>query len=446
MVLSSRTAALGTENAFALLRHIDECRRRGLDVVMLNLGEPDFDTPGFVADAAVAAIRNGNTHYCDPSGLVPLRTAIAGHIGASRGLAVPADRVVVTPGAKPTIGYTFQAYVEPGDEVIYPSPGFPIYESWAAYVGARPVPLALDEERGFTADGDDLQRLLSPATKLVILNSPSNPTGGVFSPQQVAELADAIQEGGHPDMRVYSDEVYEHLLFDGATHHSIASEPGMADRCIIAGGHSKGFAMTGWRLGFAVLPTVAEARFFEQLNINLVSCVPPFVQDAGAAALTDPRAEPAVAAMVAELEARRDWIVAALNAIPGVTCRVPGGAFYVFPNVAGMCRSLGVRNALASLPPDEAAQWLPATLLQMFLLYRHGVATMDRASFGRIGAEAEDYLRLSFAAGIDELRRGVERIAAAATDTTGFASFMSAEKALIAAGPAPPVRSSSQAD
>lgn len=427
MVLAARTRGLGTENAFKILHDIATCRARGIDVVPLNLGEPDFDTPGFIADAAVAEIRAGNTHYSDPAGIAPLREAIAGHVASSRGIPVDPEQVVVTAGAKPTIGYALQAYVEPGDEVIYPSPGFPIYESWVTYMGAKPVPLQLSEDRGFTFTAADLDRLITPATKLVILNSPSNPTGGVLSEPDLAGIAAVLGARGGAPIRVYSDEVYEHLVFDGEAHHSISSQPEMAAMTVLVGGHSKSFAMTGWRLGFAVLPTRAEARFFEQLNINLFSCVPPFIQHAGVAALTDPTSAAAVAVMVEQLQTRRDWMVAALNDIPGVSCLQPKGAFYTFPNVSAMCRHLGVLQAFEALPPQAAGHWTPATMLQMFLLYRHGVATMDRASFGRIGTAGQHYLRLSFAAGIDELRRGVDRIGQAAADITGFASFNEGE-------------------
>ncbi|HEU4641797.1 MAG TPA: pyridoxal phosphate-dependent aminotransferase [Gemmatimonadaceae bacterium] len=428
-LVARRMSTLGTENAFKLGADIARCVARGMRVVRLNLGEPDFDSAPHINDAAIDAIRAGKTHYCDPAGLPELRRAIAAHVCRTRALDVDPDRVVVTPGGKPSIGYAMQTYVDPGDEVIYPSPGFPIYESWISYVGARPVPLALRDEDDFAITPGALAQAITPRTKLIILNSPSNPTGGVLSRSELAALAEVIIERASPQVRVYSDEIYEHILFDGAAHHSIAAEPGMAERTIIASGHSKGFAMTGWRLGWAVLPTLEEAALFKQLNVNVVSCVPPFIQEAGRAALEDPASGQAVSDMVCAFQTRRDWVVDALRAIPGVRCRKPQGAFYVFPNVAGVCESLGITDAYQALPVAARDRTSPSTLLQRFLLERHGVATMDRSSFGRIGASGEHFLRLSIANSMDELREGVNRIAAAAADRAGCAEFLAAELA-----------------
>ncbi|HEX6535936.1 MAG TPA: pyridoxal phosphate-dependent aminotransferase [Gemmatimonadaceae bacterium] len=424
VLFAQRTSALGTENAFKLTADIARCTARGMSVVRLNLGEPDFESAPHINEAAIAAIRAGKTHYCDPAGLPELRRAIACHVMRTRGVEVDPDRVIVTPGGKPSIGYTLQAYVDPGDEVIYPSPGFPVYESWITYVGARPVPLHLSEEDDFAVTPDALARLITPRTKLIILNSPSNPTGGVLSAETLAGIASVIRERCHPQARVYSDEIYEHILFDGETHRSIAAEPGMAERTIISSGHSKGFAMTGWRLGWAVLPTSAEAGLFKQLNINVMSCVPPFIQEAGRAALERPESEGDVARMVAAFQERRDWVVRALNEIPGVGCRRPRGAFYVFPNVSGLCESLGITRAHATLPDAARARTSPSNLLQMFLLERHGVATMDRNSFGSIGAAGQHYLRLSIATSLEQLKEGVGRIAAASVDRAGCADYL----------------------
>jgi len=430
MPLAPDTAHLGTENAFRILEDIETCRARGIDVIRLNLGEPDFDTPEHISDVAIAEIRAGNTHYTDPQGILPLRTAIAEHVAATLGIATDPRRVVVTVGAKPTISYTIQAHVEPGDEVIYPSPGFPIYESWTEYVGATPVPMHLEEERGFTVEPEHLARLMTDRTKLIILNSPSNPTGGVFSEQQLAGIAEAIRERAIPGLRVYSDEVYEDLLFDGEQHSSIASQPGMADLTIIASGHSKAYAMTGWRLGYAVLPTEEEASFFTRLNININSCVAPFIQQAGRAALEDPRSATSIATMVDRFQERRDRVVAGLNRIDGFSCQTPKGAFYAFPNVAGACENLGIFEVRATLAEDAARRSSPSRMLQMFLLYRYGVATIDRNSFGSIGAEGRHYLRLSVAAAMDVLEDGIDRIEQATSDRTGFAEFFETESQL----------------
>jgi aspartate aminotransferase len=419
--------ALGTENAFKFGAEIARCEARGMDVVRLNLGEPDAESAPHINAAAIAAIQAGNAHYCDPAGVLSLRRAIAAHIERTRGIEVDPDRVIVTTGGKPSIGYTMQTYVDPGDEVIYPSPGFPIYESWVTFVGGTPVPLHLREEDDFAVTASALRRCITPKTKVIILNSPSNPTGGVVTAQALAEIASVIRERCGADVRVYSDEIYEHILFDGARHTSIASLPGMVQRTIIASGHSKGFAMTGWRLGYVILPTAEEASRFKQLNINIVSCVPPFIQEGGRAALESPESAPVVSKMVAAFQARRDRVVQMLNEIPGVCCAMPKGAFYVFPNVEGVCRRLGLIEVHASLPPDARAQTSPSGLLQRFLLEKHGVATMDRNSFGRIGVQGEHYLRLSIATAMDRLEMGIQRIADASRDEAGCSEVLSAE-------------------
>jgi aspartate/methionine/tyrosine aminotransferase len=427
-LLAGRLAALGTENAFKLGDDIQRVRDRGLEVVPLNLGEPDFDSAPHINRVGMREIEAGNSHYCNPQGLPSLRRAVADHVGRTRGLAVDPARVVITPGAKPPIGYTMLTYVEPGDEVIYPSPGFPIYESWVQFVGATPVPLQLREERGFEIEPHDLEALLSERTKVIILCSPSNPTGGVLSRDELAEIAEVIRRRCSPDVRIYSDEIYEHILFDGVAHASIVAEEGMEERTVLVSGHSKGFAMTGWRLGWAVLPTAEEAAVFKNLNINLVSCVPPFVQEAGREAYESPETPAAVAKMVAAFERRRDAVVPALNAVDGIRCQLPKGAFYVFPNVAGVCERLGILRAHAELPEAARRKTSPAGMLQMFLLYRYGVATMDRGSFGKIGAEGQHYLRLSIANSREQLRAGVAKIAAASTDADGFRRFLDEER------------------
>ncbi|MEO7103848.1 MAG: pyridoxal phosphate-dependent aminotransferase [Gemmatimonadaceae bacterium] len=425
---ADRIAALGTENAFSVGADIAKVAARGVDVVKLNIGEPDFDSASHINEAAIAEIRRGNSHYCDPQGVIGLRQAICDHMQRTRGLHITPDRVVVTTGGKPGIGFTIQTYVNPGDEVIYPSPGFPIYESWITYAGAKPVPLHLREESGFTFTPDDLAALITPRTRVIFLCSPSNPTGGVLSKKELEGIAKVIREKAPADVRVYSDEIYEQCIFDGETHHSIAVEPGMEERTVISSGHSKGYAMTGWRLGYTVLPTAAEAAIFKQLTINTVSCVPPFIQEAGRVALSSPESAPEIAKMVAAFQERRDWIVPTLNKMAGVRCQNPKGAFYVFPNVAGVCEQLGIIDAYNRLPPARRARTAPTAMLQMFLLYSYGVATMDRNSFGKIGADGQHFLRLSIATSLDRLKEGMSRITAASTDRAGFARFMEEEK------------------
>ncbi len=427
-LLASRMQDLGTENAFKLGEDIRVCRNRGMDVIGFNLGAPDFRSAPHIVRAAVAELEAGNSTYCDPAGTEPFRRAIADHVTRTRGVEVSPDRVVVTPGAKPPISYTFQTYVDPGDEVVYPSPGFPIYESWVTYVGATPVPLHLSEAAGFAFTADDLAALVSERTKLVILCSPSNPTGGVLSREELAGIADVLRTRCHPDVRVYADEIYEQILFDGRTHESIYSEPGMPERTVLVSGLSKGFAMMGWRLGWAVLPTAQEAAVFKQININTISCVPPFLQEAGRVAYEHPDTGGAVKEMVAAFEERRNWVVPALERIEGVTCQMPKGAFYVFPNVAGVCELLGVFAAYDALPMEARAATTPAGMLQMFLLYRYGIATMDRASFGSIGAEGQHFLRLSIANSMADIREGIDRFERAAADAEGFRTFLVEER------------------
>ena len=421
---------MGTENAFKIGEDMARARARGVDVIPFTIGEPDFDSAPHINEAGIAAIRAGDTHYTDPAGIAPLREALAAYVSRTRGIEVTSDRIIILPGAKPAIGYTMMAYVDPGDEVIYPSPGFPIYESWVTYLGGVPKPLVLREERGFSFTVDDLDRLLTERTKVLMLCSPSNPTGGVLPRSLLEEVAALVKERGRPDIRIYSDEIYEHITFDGFEHTSMASLPGMDRHTIIASGHSKGYAMTGWRLGWCVLPTAEEALRFKQININTVSCVPPFIQQAAREALENPKTWEVVGSMVAEFKRRRDYVVPALNAIPGITCANPLGAFYVFPNITGVCESLGANAHFGSLPDSLKASTSPATLISRFLLYYHGVALVDRRSFGVIGSEGQNFLRLSYAADMDSIREGIRRIAAGVADHDGFARFLNDQTAL----------------
>lgn len=423
-LFADRTALIDTENAFKVGPYIARIEQAGHKVIKCNLGEPDFALPAHIREEVKRQIDNDLTHYCDPQGILPLREAVARHISTSRGLHVTPDRVVVFPGAKPPIGLCQQVYCNPGDEVIYPSPGFPIYESFIAYVGARPVPLHLEEEKGFAFGGADLERLITERTKLIFICFPSNPTGGVASREQLQDIARVIRDKAPEYCRVYSDEVYEHILFDGAEHVSIASFPGMAERTVIVSGASKSFSWTGGRIGWAVFPTTEEAQVFKNLNINYFSCTAPYNQMGCKVALESPESAPVIAKMVGAFQERRDLVVQGLNAIDGISCQNPRGAFYVFPNIGGLCESLGAVAAHAGLPDDLQRRTSPSTLFQMFLLFRHHVATMDRKSFGRIGAEGKHFLRLSVATGLDDLREGIARIAAAAADRKGFADYL----------------------
>lgn len=423
-LFSERNGKLGTENAFKIQPHILKVEEGGEAVIKLNLGEPDFNIPLPVEQEIIRQLHAHNTHYCDPKGILSLRQAIAKRTGEMRGLKISPDCVVVFPGAKPGIGFTLQIYCNPGDEVIYPSPGFPIYESFTNYIGAIPKPIHLKEKHDFSFTPQELETLITPKTKLIILNFPSNPTGGVATRHEIEAIAEVIMRKCGPEVRVYSDEIYEYIIFDGKKHASIASVPGMQARTIISSGMSKTFAWTGGRVGYAVFPTVEEADAFKNLNINYFSCVPPYNQEGAREALENPAVQQSVDEMVATFEKRRDWIFKALNSIEGITARKPGGAFYIFPNITSVCEKLGILRAYEALPEVVKRQTSPSTLFQMFALYAYRVAVLDRASFGKCGVVDEHYLRLSYAADMSQLEQGVARLAAASRDVSGFEKFI----------------------
>lgn len=423
-LFADRVAMIDTENAFKVGPFIKEVEDSGHQVVRCNLGEPDFPLPRHIAEEVKRQIDNDQTHYTDPQGILPLREAIARTVGESRGLRITPDRVVVFPGAKPPIGFSQQTYCNAGDEIIYPSPGFPIYESFVRYIGATAVPLHLEESQGFSFRGADLDRLITDRTKLIFINFPSNPTGGVASRAQLEEIAGVILARTSPEVRVYSDEVYERIVFDGGKHESIASIPGMEERTIIVSGVSKSYSWTGGRVGWAVFPTAGEAAVFKNLNINYFSCVPGYNQLGAKVALESPESDASIATMVTAFAQRRDYVVSALNAIDGIRCARPDGAFYVFPNIAGACEQLGAIEAHGALPPVMRDSTSPATLFQRFLLFRHHVATLDRRSFGRLGSEGKHYLRLSIATSLEQLELGMARIERASRDADGFRAFV----------------------
>ncbi len=420
---SKRAGLIDTENAFKIGPQIRALEEQGKKVVKCNLGEPDFPVPGFVKEEVKRQLDLDNTHYCDPQGIPSLRKAIAKHFSETRGINATPDRIVVFPGAKPPIGLTQQTYCDPGDEIVYPSPGFPIYESFIHYFEAKPVPIHLQEGKNFALSGEDIQPLLSKKTKMIFLNYPSNPTGGVASSDQLREIAQVIRNRCSEDVRVFSDEVYEHIVFDGNKHHSIISFPGMAKMTILVSGASKSYSWTGGRLGWALFPTAEEAEIFRNVNINYFSCTAAYNQEGARLALESPLSEEAIRRMVDIFQERRDLVVDGLNSAKGIRCQQPKGAFYAFPNVASACNHLGILDAFQSLPPEIRKRTSPSTLLQMFLLYEYQVATMDRKSFGRIGTENLHYLRLSFATDTESLREGIKRIATAVQDRQGFRQF-----------------------
>jgi aspartate aminotransferase len=423
-LISDRTALIATENAFKVGPYIVALENAGHKVIKCNLGEPDFPLPVHVRNEVKAQLDKDNVHYCDPQGILPLRKAVAKYIGEARGIEILPEQVVVFPGGKPPIGLCQQTYTNPGDEIIYPSPGFPIYESFINYVGAVPVPLHLREDLGFSFTGADLEKLITPKTKLIFMNFPSNPTGGVATREQLEEIAEVIKRKCDPNIRIYSDEIYENILFDGAKNYSIASVEGMQDKTIIATGASKSYSWTGGRIGWVVFPSVDEALLFKNLNINYFSCIPPYNQEGARVAIESPLSKDSIAEMNTAFEERRDFVVNALNNMPGVECQLPKGAFYVFPNIAGVVKNMKIDEAYAALPEDIQKTTSPSTLFQMFLLWNYQVAMMDRKSFGQLGAENMHYLRLSIATGLEDLKIGMERMAKALADQAGFAEFI----------------------
>ncbi len=378
--LASAMGRLGTETAFEVLAKAKALEAQGRSVIHLEIGEPDFDTPAHIVEAAKRALDEGYTHYGPAAGLPELREAIAEEISTSRGVSVQPDQVVVTPGGKPVMFYAILALCEAGDEVIYQNPGFPIYESMINFVGAKAVPLPLLEEKGFAFSIDDLKSRITPRTKMLVINSPANPTGGIIPKEDLKAIAELALKH---NFWVLSDEIYCRLQYEGAPA-SIIAEPGMADRTIILDGFSKTYAMTGWRMGYGVVPPNL-APSIVKLMVNSNSCTAAFTQRAGVAAITGP--QDAVDAMRAEFRRRRDAIVAALNAIPGVRCELPKGAFYAFPNVSG-----------TGLSEREIADRL---------LQEAGVATLAGTAFGEYGA---GYLRLSYANSMENLMEATRRI------------------------------------
>ena len=380
MDVAARMARLGTESAFEVLARAKALERQGKEIVHLEIGEPDFDTPVHIRDAAKRALDAGATHYGPSAGLPELREAIARHVSETRKISVSPDQVVVTPGAKPIMFFVIMALVGEGDEVLYPNPGFPIYESVINFVGGRAIAVPVREATGFNFDMEYFESHVSPRTKLIIINSPQNPTGGVLERAQIERIATVARERNIP---VLTDEIYRHFLYDGE-FVSILGQPGMPERTILLDGFSKSYAMTGWRLGYGVMP-VSLAEHVTRLMVNSASCTASFVQLAGVAALEGEQA--CVGRMVAEFRRRRDLIVEGLNRLPGVKCALPRGAFYVFPNITATGR-----------PSAEVAQRL---------LDEAGVAVLGGTAFG---AHGEGYLRLSYANSEANLRRALERM------------------------------------
>lgn len=382
MRYAERMKRLGTETAFDMLAKAKALEAKGKEVIHLEIGEPDFDTPKNIREAAKKALDEGWTHYGPAPGLPELRAAIAQDAGKLRGLQFNPEQVVVTPGAKPIMSYVIMALAEEGDEVIYPNPGFPIYESMIDFMGAKPVPIQLKEEFDFRLDVNDFKKLVTKKTKLIIINSPQNPTGGVLTKDDLKVIADIVRNN---DIWVLSDEVYCRTLYD-TKFESISQFPGLADRLIILDGFSKTYAMTGWRIGYGIMPPTM-ASYIGQIEININSCTAAFTQRACIEAIKGPQDD--AYKMVAEFKKRRDVIVAGLNQIKGVSCKNPLGAFYVFPNVTKTgidCRELADR-----------------------LLNEAGVSSLSGTCFGKFG---EGYLRFSYANSVDNIKKALSKIEA----------------------------------
>jgi aspartate aminotransferase len=383
MKLAERMSRIGVESAFDVLVRARALEAQGRSVVHLEIGEPDFPTPAHIIEAAKQALDQGWTHYGPTQGLPELREAIAAHVSRTRGIAVGAQHVSVVPGGKPIIFFPMLALLEPGDEVIYPNPGFPIYESMINFLGATPVPMPLEEKRGFSFDLDLFRDRLSDRTKMVVLNSPQNPTGGVIPAEDLRAIADMLRDR---DVVVLSDEIYSRIHYGAEPPVSITSFPGMQEKTMILDGFSKTYAMTGWRMGYGVMPTwLVDA--VNKLMVNSNSCTASFTQRAGIAAINGP--QDCVDTMVAEFRRRRDAICQGLNEVPGFRCAIPGGAFYAFANVTG-----------TGMGSKELAD---------FLLYEGGVSCLNGGCFGEYG---EGYIRFSYANSLANLEEAVRRIKA----------------------------------
>jgi aspartate/methionine/tyrosine aminotransferase len=373
---------IGEENAFAVLARANTLASQGRDIINLGIGQPDFRTPDFIVEAAVKALREGAHGYTPATGIPPLREAVAADLAKRFKVEVSPEQVMIMPGGKPTMYMSIVMFGEPGAEILYPDPGFPIYRSMIEYTGAKPVPVPIREENGFAFSAEETLRLITPKTRLLILNSPANPTGGVTPKSEVDKLVAGLAKW--PDVAIMSDEIYDQMLYDGEVHVCLLSYPEIRDRLILLNGWSKTYAMTGWRLGYAIWPGKLY-DYARKLAVNLYSCVNAATQYAGLAALKGPQDE--VAKMVAEFDKRRKVVVEGLNKLPGVSCATPKGAFYAFPNVK---RTGWKAKALASSLLEDA-----------------GVAIIGGPDFGILG---EGYVRLSYANSTENILKALDRM------------------------------------
>jgi aspartate/methionine/tyrosine aminotransferase len=382
MQIAQRMSFLGTETAFQVLARARALQREGKDIVNLGIGAPDFRTPENIVEAGRKALADGHHFYTPAKGVLELREAVAEDVLKYRGVEVDPDCVMIVPGGKPTMFFAIQIFSEPGTEVLYPNPGFPIYESVIKFMGAKAVPIELREENGFSFSADDVLSKITPNTRLLIVNTPANPTGGVVPKEELDRLAKGLEE--HPHVAVLSDEIYARMTYDGLEHTSLLSYESIRDRVIVLDGWSKTYSMTGWRLGYGIWPRELIDGA-ERLQINSNSCASAPVQMAGIEALRGP--QDAVAEMMKAFDERRKVIVDGLNDIPGFSCVMPRGAFYAFPNVTGT----GINSKL----------------LEERMLYEAGVAVLCGTSFGHLG---EGYLRFSYAASTEDIREALARV------------------------------------
>ena len=374
---------IGEENAFAVLARATALAGQGRDIINLGIGQPDFRTPDHIVDAAIKALRDGQHGYTPSVGIAPLREAVAADLHKRYGVSVDPGLVMIVPGGKVTMYAAIRLFGEPGAEILYPDPGFPIYRSMIEHTGATPIPVPIREENAFAFSAEETLALITPNTRLLIINSPANPTGGVTPKAEIDKLVQGL--AAHPHVCLMSDEIYDHFVFDGAHHQTLLAYPEIRDRLILLNGWSKTYAMTGWRLGYSIWPKGLYEQV-RKLSVNAWSCVNAATQFAGIAALEGP--QDAVNAMVAEFDQRRKIVVDGLNAIPGIACAVPGGAFYAFPNISG-------------------TGWSSAKALASALLEEAGVAVIGGPDFGVHG---EGYLRLSYANSADNIRAALDRM------------------------------------
>ncbi|MGZ0186545.1 MAG: pyridoxal phosphate-dependent aminotransferase [Alphaproteobacteria bacterium] len=382
MRLAANLAQLGTETAFEVLARAAKLAAEGKDVINLGIGQPDFKTPEHVVEAAIKAMRDGHHGYTPAKGIPALREAVAADTAARRGVTIDPENIMIMPGGKPTMFFAIMIFGEPGAEIIYPNPGFPIYESAIRYVGATPVPMRLLEDKGFAFSADEVLGQITERTRLIIMNTPANPTGGVTPKSELDKLAKGLE--AWPNVAIMSDEIYDRMLYDGREHGSMLSYPALQDRLIVLNGWSKTYAMTGWRLGYSIWPSSLIGHV-EKLAVNCHSCVNAPTQFAGIAALEGP--QDAVDMMLKAFDARRRVIVDGLNALPGVRCAEPGGAFYAFPNIEGT--------------------GMDSKTLQTRLLEEIGVAVVAGPSFGALG---EGFIRFSYAASMEQIEDALDRI------------------------------------